>query len=271
MSPSWRSRIVIALGPSRLALAVVERGWRPKAKEPAVLQFECANGEAPWQAPVAALDAWLKEAQPKNAEIELVVSDRFARFALIPWSDAVRKQSELAALATIHFETLFGALAAEWDIKVDMSEYAQPGVGCALDKAFIHALRELTVRYKARLASLQPNFIRSYNRWRNRLGNDGIFAVVEPGQCVLASYQKGAWHSLRSVPIQDDIEQSFPILLKREVLMQGLPDNHDTYLHAAKKFSASWLTQNKNATLLDTTENTSVQDKVVSLALKEME
>jgi len=250
--PSMTRRLVIALCPTHMTVVESGRGWRQMPGDPAT--FACgepAAGEPAWQAPLAALRDWLAQGKHAPAQVEIIVSDSFVRYALIPWSDDVQKPAELATLARIHFETLFGAPAAAWEIKADCSDYGKAGIGCALDQALMTALRELCAAHGLRLTSLQPYFMRVFNRWRRRIGRDALFGVVESGQCVLASLKGGAWHSIRTVRLGNYLGAALPVLIEREILLLGLVERAAVYLHALEEVDKMSLRRDFNLTLLE--------------------
>ncbi|MGZ3236831.1 MAG: hypothetical protein ACXWIN_00260 [Burkholderiaceae bacterium] len=256
---SLRKRLTIALYPDHVALLQTPRGWRPQSSRPILI--ECTpNTDGPvWQAPLTALRQALEQLKLESADVEVIVSDHFIRYALIPWSEAVQKSAELAILAQIHFEDLFGAAAQEWHIQTDCRTYDQTGMGCALDRTLFTSLQGLFAERKLHLMSLQPYFMCVMNRWRQRLGPNALVAIAESGQCIFVSLKDGAWHSARTLKVMDSITAALPVLVNREILLQGLDPKIPLYLHTLEPVDNAHLRQTLNMILLEMSPATAQQ------------
>lgn len=219
--------------------------------KPVVTTCEPVAGEPNWQAPLAALRQWLELGKHARAAVNIIISDCFVRYALIPWSEEVQKPVEMAALSNIHFEELFGTSAKDWEIQTDFDNYGKAGIGCAVDKAFIASLKGLLAIHKVQITSLQPYFMRAFNLWRSQIKHDALFAIVESGQCVLASFKKDAWHSVRIVRLGENPEAALAVLSEREILLQGLGNETAIYLHTLQAIEMTQFQKKSNMTLLE--------------------
>lgn len=230
MSPSLTRRLSVHLSPAAVVLRQSERGWRPISVVRATLAVAPGEGGAGWEPAVAALRDWLA-ANPSARNIDVVVSDHFIRYALLPWSAQVTRADERAMYATIQFEALFGATMAGWVIVTDMGDYGVAGIGCAVQRKLIDALDEVCVGRSLRLASMQPYFMTAYNRWRDQIGSDALFAVIDSGRCLVACRKQGKWHSIRTLRLGAGESQDAAALLEREKLLQGLDAKIGVFVH----------------------------------------
>lgn len=261
-------RLVVALCPTQVAIVESRRGWRPQSNQLAVLSCTPIAGEPDWQSPLATLRDWLEQNKSARMDVEVVLSDRFSRYAVIPWSDTVQKRSEKAMLSRIRFETLFGELAAQWEIQRDSDVYGKAGIGCALDKAFIAALQELFAAHRLRLASLKPHLVRAFNRWRDRIErSDALLAFVESDHCVLAAARKGEWHSIRSFRLGSNGKSELPMLIRREIMLQGLDEQAAIYLHSVAPAEETLLMQDIDVTMLEFPPSMEAQPMALNMAL----
>ena len=242
-------------------MVVVEskRGWRPRPGDPVAVTFDHLADKPAWHASLRGLRHWLEESKHTAADVEIVISNRFVRYALTPWSDDVRTRSELAALSRIHFEALFGESTDDWKIQADYGDYGMLGIGCALDNAFIVALQEICAAHKLRLISLQPHFMCAFNQWRSKIGRNALFAVVETGQCILATYKEGAWHSMRTVSLPGRAENQLSALIDREILLQGLGDNPEIYLHTFESIDIEQFKKDRSVIVLQDSSSAAVR------------
>lgn len=266
---SFRRRLTVSLCPTQIAVSVTGRGWRPRSSVPAAFTCEPAAGQMAWQAPLAALGDWLTQHKHTGADIGVIVSDNFVRYALIPWSDDVQKSSEFAALVRIHFEALFGPSAAGWDIRIDRGGYGQPVMCCALDKAFLSDLASHLKAHKLRLTSLQPYFMRACNRWRSRIKGNALFAVSGLGQCVLSSIRNGGWHSIRTVRLGHNAQaDDVSISIEREILLQGLDAQSTVYLHALEPVSSAHFKPDLKVAMLEAPALSAEQPPAVAMLMQ---
>jgi hypothetical protein len=247
---SLRNRLTVALCPTHVALTVSGRGWRPEFSKPVVLSAESSDGATGWQAPLAALVQWLEQNKLAQTDVEVILSDSFVRYALVPWSDDVQKPSELAAFSRIYFEALFGAKSADWEIQIDVGDYGMRGIGCALDKGLIEALHGLAKKYAFRLTLLQPYFMHVFNRWRGHINRNALLAVVDSRLCMMATFMDGCWHSVRAVRVGENVGAELPRLIERELLLQGMDVQSKVYLHMLTPIDTAVIKRDMRASLL---------------------
>jgi hypothetical protein len=237
--PSLRKRVTAALCPTHIAVSISSRGWRPVSTKPACYAAERVEGVANWEAPLAALRQWLEQTQQEDVDVDILLADDFVRYALIPWSDQVQKPAERAALAQITFESLFGAAALDWEIRVDAGDFDQASIACALDRVFLTELQSVLMARKLRLRSLQPNFMRLCAHWRPPVEGDALLALVGGDQCLLATVRNAGWNSIRAVKLTDDPRQAAPAVIEREILLQGLSEQTEVCVHAPDSLASS--------------------------------
>src|SRR5204862_252531 len=82
-------RILIALAPDSLALLRVSGGVRPRVSEKRTVACDPAAGSQPWQGAVAGLHRLTEGTRDANAQVTVVLSNHFARFILVPWSEGL--------------------------------------------------------------------------------------------------------------------------------------------------------------------------------------
>ncbi|MTV40556.1 hypothetical protein [Duganella radicis] len=206
------------LHPARIIVTPIERGWKPRRGASLPIAVDAEASASNWRAPLSTLKTWLAD-QPR-ANVELVVSDCYARYQLVPWHSEVKTTAEISALGRACFADVYGSAADNWEIQTDLSGYGIPGVACAIDQALLKELRDIFTEGGMRLDSVRPMFMGMFNRYRKRLGAHALLASIDESRCVLACIKDGKWHSIRSLPCMD-----MDTVLEREILLQGLP--HD--------------------------------------------
>ena len=211
MSLSWLKKkpVRIGLGAKRV---IVSGG---KA-------LELQSGDD-WRGALEALPPLLKSHRGNEASV--VLADQFARYALLPHSDAVKSAEQWLALARHRFGALHGSVAAEWDVKVTQTAPLGARLACAIDKELVQSLVSCFVGAGVRLISVQPFLVTAFNRIRKTVGNGSCWIVVEePGRLTLALLQRGAWVAIRNRRSDERWREMLPEILERESAFLGLDE-----------------------------------------------
>jgi hypothetical protein len=178
-------------------------------------------GADDWRAAVEALPEVLKTHHSREASV--VLADQFVRYALLPYSEAVKNPAQWQALARHRFSALHGAIAAGWDVKVTQTSPMGARLACAVDRELIEKLASVFVASNVRLVAVQPFLVAAFNRIRQQVGNGSCWIVVEePGRLTLALIQRGAWVAIRSRRSDDRWRMVLPEILERESAFLGL-------------------------------------------------
>ena len=176
-----------------------------------------------WRNAVGALPEILKS--HRGSEASVVLADQFARYALLPHNDAVRKPEQWLALARHRFGALHGSVAAEWEVKVTQTAPLGARMACAIDKELVQNLVSVFVGAGVRLVSVQPFLVAAFNRIRKTVGNGSCWIVVEePGRLTLALLQRGAWVAIRNRRSDERWREMLPEILERESAFLGLDE-----------------------------------------------
>lgn len=209
MSLSWlkKKHLRIGLGAKRVMVSGSKAIELPSADD--------------WRAAADALPEILKA--HKSREASVVLADQFVRYALLPWTEAVKSPDQWLALARHRFSALHGAAAAAWDVKVTETAPLGARLACAVDRELIEHLASLFVSSGVHLVSVQPFLVAAFNRIRKSVGNGSCWIVVEePGRLTLALIQRGAWVAIRSRRSDDRWRLQLPEILERESAFLGL-------------------------------------------------
>jgi hypothetical protein len=229
---SWFERIEVQLRPASVAIRRAPL-WSAAGGAVKAVPVPTRAGESTetWREPLQTLARVLDEAQARGAALHVVLSDQFCRFALIPWSADLVRESERIAFARLSFSQTYGQASEGWDIALDESLTAQPAIAAALDRAFLHALREVCAARRVRLVSMVPAFVRDVERHRSALrGEDFWLARVETGRLTLALRQRGAWSAIRSRRLDGTGAEALANALRQEALACGVAPKGSVYL-----------------------------------------
>lgn len=193
-----------------------------------------------WQAALQALAALLAEHAVRGARLQVLLSARFSRFCLVPWSDAIGTASELEGYARACFEHLYGQPLDDWRIVLSPEPAGAARIATALPQALLQGLQALGLASRLQLRSVQPYLMAAYNRCAAQLGQgDFLFVLAEPRRSVLLLAAGGAWQQVLAQGCADN-DQALQALIERTCELYGahLPR---VYLHAAGRGEVSQL------------------------------
>jgi hypothetical protein len=163
--------------------------------------------------------------------IHVVLSNRFVRFACVPWSEAIADEGELQTVAGLVLESCYGDMTG-WTVSLDNGDWGEARLACAVENALLVRLRDAMEAARVDCPCIEPYFVTCWNRWCGALPvGDALLAVAEPqGPTVVASFRSSAWHSVRSAGGGPGVA-SLRRLLNREALLQGFESMPECWLH----------------------------------------
>lgn len=233
MSPLWRDQLRIALSPERV-VAVRLSGF-PRRHLATKEIIACSDGVPNWK---SALDvtaqALLTRTSWQNADASVILSNHFARYQLLPWSDEIGSNAELAAYAQQSFAQVHGEAAKTWSVSVNDPRRGQPTLACAVDRGLIDGLDQAFALSKSRLVSVQPYLASAFNTLRTGFADESAwFVVVEDGKLLLSLLLKGVWQAVAARKVSTDSWASeLPLLLDREWRLKGIAEGpRQVYLY----------------------------------------
>ncbi len=167
MSPLWRDEVGMYLAPRRLCLVRMGRGLKPAL----VHQEDHPNSASgyDWEGALASCEAYLSKTEWSNARLRVVVADAWARYTVVPWSDALNSTEEHKAHARELMASVFGGDLSEWSLSVSDAAPGVARLACAIPSGLLGGLNDLAPRHGLTLLSVQPQLIASFNSWRYRL------------------------------------------------------------------------------------------------------
>lgn len=222
MSRLWRDDLTIGLCPDRLVIVRRARGFRRQVLSKRTLCFDPSPLPQPWNAACREFGDFLSSPDGNGARITVVLSSHFVRYAVLPWNDALSGHAEWAAYARHAFGNTYGAVAADWEIRISPMGRRSPQVACATERALVEALFQAAHAAGMRLHSIQPALMAAYNRvGRLVRGHTTWIAVQEARRVTIALLSGRAWQFIRTRNIGGDWNAELPRLLHRESLLAG--------------------------------------------------
>ena len=231
-NPISGGRMRVELRPASVGL--VRRGlfarWNTRSQHE--IQVENGSADDPsktWRAAVDALSVALRE---PRARVEIVLSDHFVRYVLIPWSAELVGDAERLGFARMAFRDLYGPLADGWDLCLDEQPAGQAAFACAVDRALVSSLRDVVGRAGGHLVALVPSLSDCINRHRSALrARDFCLVSAEPGRVSLAFHSRSGWQTVRSRRTDGPLAETLPTLLKQEMAVCDVTESGLLYVY----------------------------------------
>ena len=186
----------------------------------------------------------------KEQQVSIVIADSFVKYMLLPWNAALKTEDQWLALARHRLATVYGAQAAEWEVKLTATAPQGARLACAIERSLVAAIAERCVAARVDLVSVQPFLVAGFNQIRDLAGAGSCWLVVEePGRLTLAYLHKGAWIAVRSRRVDERWRAVLPEIIERESACLALSETctrvivcaqeaFDTGMHEAFRLDA---------------------------------
>lgn len=246
MSLLSRDEIRIFIGPQQVHL--VRLGGRIRqhvADVRAVCVTAPAPEHSPWQSALAALETLLEEFRTCKANVVVVLSNHFVRYALVRHSAETNGADEQQALIHHYFTTIYGSAADHWEYRLSETGNDEYQVAVAISPALPQSLDALFTQTNLVLHSIQPHLMAAFNLLRNEVGDNAWFALIEPGLLCLARLDHSQWRFLRTVNHHDNwIDELAANLLRAKIMTAAaasdLAGEVPVYVFAPGHCEAEW-------------------------------
>ena len=237
MSPLLRNELRVVLCPDKVILLGLGKGLHRKVIVQKVLPCTSLPGVPSWQPAMDTLEAWLDSNEISRANVKVILSNHFVRYALIPFSPDVTSRAEEQALALILMENTYGDPAKIWRLEIAVGGYGEPRLVAAVDEELLVAIENIIKSTTLQLVSIRPYLISAFNSFRNQMqGADGLFALAESGQLVLATFKNEQLFSVRRLTLNGQLNEQLPSHLMREIIMVGQEAGDvPVYLHVTER------------------------------------
>jgi hypothetical protein len=210
-------RLLVGLSPEAVGFLRISPGRRPRRRHEWSLDCDPGYGPQSWDGVVQTLRGAVAALQKDYLSVTVVLSNRFVRYALVPFDAAAAGPEEEVALARFHFARIHGERAKGWEIRMSRPAERQPRLASGIDGGLLNALREcFPRRAKARLVSIQPHLMAAYNCARGTLPREGAWlALSEKNRACLALATAEGWRSVQFLRVLNGEPESLADLLTR--------------------------------------------------------
>jgi hypothetical protein len=169
---------------------------------------------------------WLYPLLPQEVDdrpkVNLILSNHFVRYSLVPWSDLVSSTEEKLAQARHYFQITYGAASASWVLRLSRSIAGSAQLASAVDEKLLKVCNEVVKRHGLRLVSVQPYLMSAFNKLKQQIKHaDAWFALVEPGHICLTHMHQGCWIQVRAARLGIGWEEFVRFIARESLVDDG--------------------------------------------------
>ena len=221
MSPSLRERLVVGLTPAGVQFTRYSRGLRPRVTDRATTP--CPETEAePWRAALATLARELPRHAGARPACEVVLSNHFVRYQVLPWRPELGGREEREALAQAQYRSVYGAAAQQWAVRLADTPFGGTTLACAVDRALVEELGGLLKSAGVRPTVVEPYLAAAFNRWRRKLKAPPFWlALLEPGRLWVGLMGAAGWSNVSARRIGADALAEARAVLAQEATVNA--------------------------------------------------
>jgi len=230
----FKDELRVFIQPSRIELLRLKRSLKSGLKQQLVHQqvidvaknTDAAAAQAEqWSGLIAALKNALKSENWRGARPEVVLSNHFVRYAVIPWNTGLSGSSERQAYLTHCFYLIFGDAMKNRDLRMADSGFGKSTIASAVSNDLVRALHDAFQQANMRLAAIYPHLPLAMNqslklhkkRSLSQL-NSFWFVVVQNDRLCLALIENRSWRVVKNVLVGNDVSRQITALIQREMI-----------------------------------------------------
>jgi hypothetical protein len=221
----WRDRLSLFIAPDRIVMVRSRGMLRPKVVAKNIITVPGMASEMNWQAAIETLaNIMQSDLDWQSSIVDVVLSNHFVRYQLIPWSAEISSADERAAYVHESFAQVYGDAMAHWVFSVSTTASGAAWFAGAMDRALLAQLESMVDQAKSQLRSVRPHLMSAFNLARRSIqGKNLWFVQIEKNKLLLGLINNGRWQSVSSHQLSDVQWQSqLLILLEREWRLNGV-------------------------------------------------
>jgi hypothetical protein len=217
-----RDRLRIFMHPQYL---IAVRSGRDKIIHKKIVPCPPASGndEDSWSPVLVVLPELLNEKDWRGAKPQLILSNHFVRYALIPWQGNLSSHDERQAFLRHNFQLAYGDAARDWDLRISDNGIHQAALASGVEQRLLMSLHSIFQNAGFETSQIYPHLMVAINKSLREITYDSYwFVMMEDDRLCAALIQKGHWRSVRSCACSADISWQISALIERESIICGI-------------------------------------------------
>lgn len=192
-----------------------------------------------WQGSITLLSEQLKLAKWRDTQAEVIISNHFSHYAVVPWRETIATLSEQEAYTKHLFISQFGDTAKGWHIRTATAAYGKSTLASAVSERLVQACKKLFDEAGVHLKAINPHLMVAMNQVQAEtdiLQNANWLVVAANGRLCIGLIEQNEWRLVKNsgldqgVVTQEQIAQQIDRVIKRENLLFNRKAELDTLL-----------------------------------------
>ena len=159
----------------------------------------------------------------------VIVSNHFARYAVIPWNTELAVEAERQAYMQHCFNLVFGEPAKAWDLRMSEPDFGKPAIASAINLSLLHALHDVFAEADMALTAVYPQLMLAINQTLSELkmhkkALSFWLIAIQSERVSLMLLIDGGWRLVKNVAIEADISAQVTALIQREIVNSNVPE-----------------------------------------------
>lgn len=197
------------------------RGLRPALQAEHDEEITPISKQPPWQAVLERFAQLLSLPEWQKAEVNVVLSNRLARFAVITFGAQLKNYAAQEGFARHALAQTYGAVVEQWVLRIQLGKAGMPSLVSTLDQALLNGLQQACQAQQLNLNLVTPYLTPVFNRFQKMLNKDPAWLVInELGYSLVALLSGNEFVAINGVT--HDNAEELPMLLDRENLVSAL-------------------------------------------------
>lgn len=164
----------------------------------------------------------LQSPPQEGAMLDILVSDALTRYWILERPAGMEDAAVIDRYVSDRFAEIFGDDPAAWVLNVNPLPQSERWLACAVPAIFAVDLPRLAEAKGWCLRSVQPRFLREYQRHCRDLGPDAAFCVASHETTTIGLIANGNWRGIHVHPPLDSGGDTFGALLRRDCRQAGI-------------------------------------------------
>lgn len=165
---------------------------------------------------VACFRSLLAQLPVTAAQIKCVLSNRLARFSMLPWSSAMLTSRSAERYAHDHMSASFGDAASNVAVRLESAPYGTPRLACAVPRPLLEGLGEAIKETGSTLSSLKPLLVAAVDRSAAKISSRAtVVGTLEHGVFHYALAKDARWVQVSSESLSGDGTNDLRVAVRR--------------------------------------------------------
>jgi len=166
----------------------------------------------------------------------VIVSNQFARYAIIPWNTELAVEAERQAYMQHCFNLVYGEPAKAWDLRMSEPDFGKPAIASAIHLSLLTALHDVFAEAGMTLSAVYPQLMLAINQTISEVKKQKkalsfwLIAIQSERVC-LTLLIDGGWRLVKNVSIEADVSTQVTALIQREIVNSNISDEMPVLLY----------------------------------------